>query len=456
MSAYDAAMPLETGGDERPAIRTAGTMARLPAWWPRIGWAVAALSLAFTVDAMIVRQGIDLNQLDLRVYLMGAEHVSDPALYSLGLQHSAIHLPFTYPPFAAIAFLPLSLVSDAAAQVIVSTVNVGCLVALIALSLRMAVPSLDLRRRLMVALVLSYPAFLLNPVNLTNSFGQVNLVLAVLVWVDLGPPLHVRGRAVPQGYLLGVAAAVKLVPLIYVLYLLVTRRVRTAVTGLATFVGCVVLGFAVNPHGSWQYWTRYVDDSSRMGSVFYISNQSLLGALDRLAGRQLPTVPIDVLAAIVAGLGLVLAARVVREDALLALVVVSATGDLVSPITWVHHLVWVVPLLVWMTFAPTRPRLGRLWSFAVFAVLWWSPVFRVPYGNGRELSLDGWQQVLGNAYFFMMVVFLALVAIWVLRRGIGRSPRPRGSPAHGNTAHEVSSSAVIATSASAEAATRNA
>jgi alpha-1,2-mannosyltransferase len=283
----------------------------------------------------------------------------------------------------------------------------------------------------------------------------VNLVLAVLVWADLGRPLHVRGRAVPQGYLVGVAAAVKLVPLIYLLYLLVIRRFRIAITGLATFVGCIVLGFAVNPHGSWLYWTKYVDDSSRMGNVFYISNQSLLGALDRLAGRQLPTVPIDVLAVIVMGFGLVLADRVGREDALLALVVVSATGDVVSPITWVHHLVWVVPLLVWMTFAPTRPRLGRWWALAVFAVLWWSPVFRVPYGNRRELSLNGWQQVLGNAYFFMMVALLLLVALWVKRRGIGRSPRTRGSPAHGNTAHEVNSKAVIATSASAEATARN-
>lgn len=460
MPAYDAAMPLETAGADRPVSRSAGSTcvgaARLPAWWPRVGWVVAALSLAWTADAMIVRQGIQLNQLDLRVYLMGAEHVTDPGLYSLTLHYSIYHLPFTYPPFAAIVFFPLALVSEHTAQVIVSTINLGCLVALIVLAIRMCVPSMDARRRLMVALALSYPAYLLEPVSLTNSFGQVNLVLAVLVWMDLGRPLHVRGRAVSQGYMLGIAAAVKLVPLVYVLYLLVVRRVRLAVTAIATFAGCIFLGFAVNPHGSWQYWTKYVDDSSRIGNVFFISNQSLFGALDRFAGRQLPAAPIDVLAAIIMGLGLLLAARVGREDALLGLVVVSATGDLVSPITWVHHLVWVVPLLVWMIFAPARPRFGRWWSFAVFAVMWWSPVFRVPNGGRRELSLNGWQQVLGNAYFFMMVALLALVAFWVVRRGIGRSPRTHGSPAHGNTAQEVNSSAVIATNASAETTTKNA
>ena len=60
-----------------------------------------------------------------------------------------------------------------------------------------------------------------------------------------------------------------------------------------------------------------------------------------------------------AAAGLLLAAQAHRRSSpLLGVLVCAATCLLVSPISWVHHLVWVVPAILWLAFAPDRPRFG--------------------------------------------------------------------------------------------------
>ena len=51
-------------------------------------------------------------------------------------------------------------------------------------------------------------------------------------------------------------------------------------------------------------------------------------------------------------------ARRRRSDRLGAIVVVQLFGLLLSPISWTHHWVWLLPLMIWLLHGPLRERLG--------------------------------------------------------------------------------------------------
>ena len=402
--------------------------------WDPVLWAVGAVSAAVAVIGA-VHLALGALQIDIAVYLMGAHHLVDGRLYVVGLP-AAPHLPFTYPPFAAVAFGPLALLPGLAAKVVWSLVNVVALFALLLLAIRAARPGLDRRHRVMWSLVLMAPAFLIEPVHLTFTFGQVNIVLAVMVLGDLTGHLRVGGRTLPRGVLVGLAAAVKLVPLIFVPYLFVTRQTRAAWVALATFAACSLGTALTDPRVSWSYWTTYATDAKRVGTVFYISNQSLQAAADRFDHRALATGLVTAASALVVVAGIALAAWAFRVSSnLLGVLVCATTGLVASPITWAHHLVWAVPVLVWLVWAPDRPAGGRLWAVAGAALFWWAPIWTVPNGNDVELSEHGWQLLRGNAYFLASVAFLVGVALmlWTRRRGraaqpVDASPRPAAVP----------------------------
>jgi len=391
-----------------------------------------ALSAAYVLVSA-VNPARHLRQLDIDVYLMGARHLLDGRLYLTGLAQSP-HLPFTYPPFAALVFTPLALLPTGPAQVLWSVVNVLALFALVRLSIRAVRPGIDGREVTLWSFVLMAPAYAMEPVSLTFSFGQVNLVLAALVLWDLTGDVRLgrsSGRPVPRGVLVGVAAAVKLTPLVFIPYLFVTGRARAAWTAVVSFSLCSAVAAVFDPRVSWAYWTRYATDARRIGAAYYISNQSLQAAADRLDHRVVPAGPVDAVALVVLVAGVALAAWAYRASSdLLGILVCAATGLLVSPVTWAHHMVWIVPVLVWLAWAPDRPRSGRAAAAAGAVLFWWAPIWTVPNGADRELSEHCVQLALGNAFFLATVLFLAGTTVLMVSRGRHdrfRAVVPRGT-----------------------------
>ena len=368
----------------------------------------------------------DRTQLDFAVYVLGAHHLIDGQLYHVGLPY-APYLPFTYPPFAALVFGPLVLLPHRIAQLSWAAVNVASLLAIIALSLQAVRPDMNRTRLMLWSVVLLGPACQLDPVRLTLYFGQINLVLCLLLLADLTTTLGCRGRTLPRGVLVGVAAAVKLVPLVFIPYLFVTRQVRAAWMALATFAGIALLAAALDPATSWSYWTKYAFDASRVGNPSFVLNQSLQGTLDRLSHRDVSVVAVDVVGALVLLVGIALARGAWRDSSpFLGILVCATTGLVVSPITWEHHLVWAVPILLWLALAPDRPGGGPLWAAAAAIVLWWAPLQHVPSGGTRELHEHGWTLLAANSFFGLLVAFLVGVAVLlVVRRG---RPRRAGEP----------------------------
>jgi alpha-1,2-mannosyltransferase len=400
---------------EAAPSRPFGSNIRAHKAWIPIVWTVGIASTIAAITEAIL-QATHRLQLDMAVYLMGSRHLVDGHLYLVSLP-APPHLPFTYPPFAALAFLLLTLLSEQGAQWVWSVVSVAALFAMLWLSLRAVYPAQGKSQRVVVALVLMTPALWIEPVHLTLGFGQINIVLAALILGDLTGRVPIGSRTLPRGVLVGIAAAVKLVPLVFVPYLFLTRQTRAGWTALGTFLGCSALAAVVSPGASWSYWTKYATDAQRVGGVFYISNQSLRAVVDRLDHHVVSTGLVTGLAGVALVLGLVLATWAYRTStSFLGLLVCATTGLIVSPITWAHHMVWAVPVLMWLIWAPDRPAGGRMWAGAGAILFWWAPIWSVPSGQNQELAEHGWQLLWGNSFFAATVVFEVGVAVMLWRR----------------------------------------
>jgi alpha-1,2-mannosyltransferase len=381
------------------------------------GWVPALVSSALAV-AYGLYIALRTYEVDLGVYLrLGGKYVFTPHLYSFVLPNTS--LPFTYPPFAALLFAPWqrSFSSVGTVQAIWTMGNVAALVGVLVLSVRLVKPSLDRVATWRLALALSLPALLLNPVLITIGFGQVNLFVTLLVMWDLLSDRRIGKRRLPLGVATGLAAAVKLTPLLFVPYLVVTRRWKGAVTCVLTFAACELVTFVVSPTSSKAYWTKAVFKPSRAGDLSIVDNQNLWGVLDRFTHGVLPDAVMLPLLIVTAAAGLLLAAQAHRRSSpLLGVLICAATCLLVSPISWVHHLVWVVPAILWLAFAPDRPRWGPVLAGATAVLFWSAPVWWVPYKHTSDLHLNVLQLVAGNSFFFAMLLFLGGAAVLVLRR----------------------------------------
>ncbi|MFE0515657.1 glycosyltransferase family 87 protein, partial [Streptomyces sp. NPDC058964] len=132
---------------------------------------------------------------------------------------------FTYPPFAALAMLPMALVGLRTAIACSLLLNLTALAAVLRI---LAGP--DWRRHGWYAWSLAACGLaLFEPLRDTFSFGQVNLVLLALVLADCLLPATGRDRWAGAG--IGLAAAVKLTPALFIGLLLLGRRRRAACLG---------------------------------------------------------------------------------------------------------------------------------------------------------------------------------------------------------------------------------
>lgn len=403
--------PLDGGTTQLSTTET--TLRRLQGWGPAVTSFVLAVAYGLYV-------ALRTYEVDLGVYLrLGGKYIFTSHLYSFVLPNTS--LPFTYPPFAALLFAPWqrAFPNVGLVQAIWTMCNVAALVGVLVLSLRLVKPSLNRTATWKLALALSLPAILLNPVLITIGFGQVNLFITFLVMWDLLSERRVGKRQMPLGVATGLAAAVKLTPLLFVPYLLLTRRWRGALTALLTFGACELLTFVLSPASSRAYWTKAIFKPGRAGDLSIVDNQNLWSVLDRFAHVVLPGSIMLPLLVVTAGAGLVLAAQAHRRSSpLLGVLICAATCLVVSPISWVHHMVWVVPAILWLAVAPDRPRWGP-WIAGAAAVLFWSaPVWWVPYKHTSDLHLGVLQLIAGDSFFFAMILFVLGATILVVRRSV--------------------------------------
>jgi alpha-1,2-mannosyltransferase len=273
---------------------------------------------------------------------------------------------FTYPPFAALSMLPMAFVGLDTAIVGALLLNLAAVVVVLWILL-----GPELRRYGWFGWALAACALaLLEPVRDTFSFGQVNLLLLALVLIDAWLLSTGRGRWAGVG--IGLAAAVKLTPAIFIGLLLIARRWRAAAVATAVAAAATMAAVWAVPGASRFYWAHAVWDTTRVGRLDYVSNQSLQGVLARLAAPDEPSRAAWALAVVV-----VLAVWVWRTQRALragdwrgAFALTGLAACLVSPITWVHHLVWLLPSFVVLVQGRRLRIAGALYVVLCSSVVW--------------------------------------------------------------------------------------
>jgi len=318
-----------------------------------VGAAVAAIAAVGYLAALATHpMNVMLKGFDLQVYLGGARQAlhHSHSLYTWDFEHHP-GIQFTYTPFAALAFAAGLALPFKALMTVVTVVSLFSLVATIWIAFRQL--GWERTSRLGATLLLSGLLLWTEPVQRALYLGQVELALMALVVWDLCQPDRRRWK----GAATGIAAGIKLVPLLFIAYLLLTRRFRQAAVAAGTFVVTVIIGFIVFPNASVTWWLDgNFFQAGRTGFVGGEQNQSLRGIMTRLIGSVNGTVAPWLLVAIVVGLAGLAAAVILdrRGYTFAGLMVAALTALLVSPISWDHHWVWIAPGLALIVDAAVR------------------------------------------------------------------------------------------------------
>ncbi|MBL7256410.1 glycosyltransferase 87 family protein [Paractinoplanes lichenicola] len=319
---------------------------------------------------------------------------------------------FTYPPFAGLVMAPMAFLPF----------GVVVVVAIIATVLTTALLTWwftrDLIRRQQWTVWFAYGiavclAISFEPVRETITFGQVNTLLLTLVAGDLLLGLS-KGRKW-AGVGIGLATAIKLTPGIFIVYLLVTRRWRAAATASGTAAGATLLAAAIFPDESREFWTSALWDTNRVGVLSFLSNQSERGFLARLPIAQVESKIWVVCVLLTLAFW---AWRVAKapDDIMGGLALTGIVGCLISPVTWIHHCVWLLPAIVrcveanrkalgisayvlmtsrltWLWEKRPRPPLeligGNLYVWFSLALLIWTPI-----GTSRSAEVHAEDKIL--------------------------------------------------------------
>ena len=360
------------------------------------------------------------NWADLDVYVRGAQAImSRTPLY----EQPAGVLPFTYSPFAAVLFTPLHLLGTTGARWAFTLGSlVSYLVVVGACSWRLRLPW---RHLALVALA----GTALEPFMRTILLGQVNLYLMAAVVIDC-----LILRTSRRGWLVGLAAGIKVVPGVFVLWFVLQRDWRSARRAGCGFLVTVVVGAVVAPQDSLRYWGGGLFGISHWGPAAVVDgkNQSLVGQLIRVSQNPSPLMVTE-LVLFAAGLALAMTAarRQLRiGDDVAALTAIAIGGLLASPLSWTHHWVWSVPAIMVLV---SRRQWVSAWLFgSVFAA---GPEWGITVQPSQE-SLTLLQQAACSTY---VVAGVALLAMWAFgsHGGAGGSSAP--TPVPDETGSDMSS-----------------
>ncbi len=412
--------------------------------WRRIAWRAfqVASVLLFGYAAWGVLGHLPYR-IDIEVYRMGGQAWLDSRpLYAGDATFSTaigLDLPFTYPPLSAIAFAPFAWMPfEAASVAITATTLVLLLVSTVLVLTRLDVWATSeswarvttepawLRRSWLAMAVVAAAMIYLEPIRANFDFGQINVVVMTLVIADCVP----RRTPWPRGVLVGVAIALKLTPAVFLLYFLLRRDGRAAVTALVSFIVATLLGALLAWRDSWEYWTATISHTDRIGSAALNTNQNIAAALARLELGETAQFALWTTACF-AALGLTVWAvrRVLRssrpdsgEAAPLALVCIALFGLVVSPVSWSHHWVWVLPTLIVIAVLAYRRHSVALAVLGLVgvALMVWTPIDLLP--KHHEATASWWRQLAGGSYVWWALAVIAVAGLTATARGV--SPQP--------------------------------
>ncbi|GAB3138659.1 hypothetical protein GCM10027290_06440 [Micromonospora sonneratiae] len=363
------------------------------------------------------------NFFDLRIYMSAMRWWAEgnPLYDYAQADRVQGELYFTYPPLTALLLRPFA---DLPLGLTIAIFTILTVVAVVVTTKWLLAPVADrhdVSRWLVVGLAVPL-VFAVESTRETITFGQINMLLVVLILADLLFAVPRGSRWAGVG--IGLATALKLFPGIFIVYLLACRRWRAAVAASATAAVATLLAGAVAPGDSWRFWTHELWATDRVGRTDYTGNQSLFGLLSRFSTPDKPHQLLWLaLVAIIAGYGLWRAARAAREgDELAGLTLTGLVGALASPISWTHHVYWFIPAVVVLADAglgtPSTGLNGRgqgrrkpllALAIGVYVCVVYGVVSFYDWGVATERTNSPIEFLLRNVYVLLAVLLLVVL-----------------------------------------------
>lgn len=379
--------------------------------------------------------------LDFSVYWYGGSILNEAGRTPSDLYQGNVdwaggpQLPFTYPPFAALLFGLLARLPQHTALMLFNAGGVVVAAWVAFRGVRYWTAKTDWRTTFRsagnrwAAAVLVLAVLNLGPWRETLAFGQINILLMGMMAADLLARNPRWTRGVPgSGFLVGVAAGIKLTPLVFGLYFLVRRDWRGLLNMGAGFASTVLLGWLVRPAESLQFWLEILPDTSRIGGAGYVDNLSLKGALLHFGVPETSvTLPWLALSLLVVALAAGIIKTASDQGArVVAISTTALTMLLISPVSWSHHWVWVaavLPAFAW-TLRETPHRyhwmrwlMGGVLGISVLVFLFSPKTIGTALGaEDLNIQTPGLWIMASSAGVFCA---LAIMVCWlvVLRRG---------------------------------------
>jgi alpha-1,2-mannosyltransferase len=315
-------------------------------------------------------------------------------------------LAFTYPPIAAVLFAAFSFMPVKVGTVLVFALSSAAFIGSAWIFARYGVP------RPMPRLLFPFAvgaALVLEPILINFHMGQVNTILILLITADCLVPW----KRWPRGILLGVAAAIKLTPLVFLLFFFVRRDWRALITAVASFTAVCLAGFVAAPRDSTEYWLHTLRSSARIGTLTDSWNQSINGVLLRLdvVHERRIWAAAALVMIVLATVALWRTRR--KEDIGQAVLLTAALQVLISPVSWSHHWDWAGLFLIWCVSRSWHRRsvIEDLIFAGVVAAFWIGPHWAVPYHERVELHWTWWQRVIGEGYVLLAILFIVASAL---------------------------------------------
>ncbi len=399
-----------------PGLERVSVTALLPRQrrWPLlVATAICTVAAAaYLADILLHRPGQMLDWYDLNVYNHGGL-IARNTPHRLYTWHLRPGIKFTYTPFAALLFAACSLLSWAALRWLMTVTSLAAIGVTIWLTL--GALGWGGRRRVTALAAVAAVSLWVEPVQRALHLGQIEPLLLVLVVWDICQPDRRRWKGIG----IGVAAGIKLTPLVFIPYLFLTGKRRQALVVTGAFAATVAIGFVFLPYASVKYWlTGYFMHASNVGDVKSLLNQSVLGLVARSIHSVRHATPLWlVLSAVIVVLGLGAAAVLDRAGRTVAgWLTCELTSLLIFPISWDHHWIWVVPALVLFADTALRARGAARWAWwalaAAVAALFgaWG---RIPVGEVYPLP-GGLEPISANLFVLAGLGLLAVAigAAW--------------------------------------------
>jgi hypothetical protein len=289
--------------------------------------------------------------------------------------------PVAYPPFAAVVMAPMYAASSpAAVYLAVAAIALGVAVWAVRRALmREGIGGVTATLFPLTLVLMSFPI-----VRLVN---QGNIELVLWIFAAAGCLAYVREKDDLAAVLWGLAAAMKLYPIVLLILLVPRRRYRAIAVGLATFVGTTVLSLAwLGPtiEVAWRGSLRNVFGYQGLRAGEWslrelVANHSafeVVKVVATIGGVSPAKLTLPYYACGAAVLGLAFFGRLWKMPVANQLLAVSVFMVLLPPISYYHALVHLyAPLLMLMFLAIRAERAGVRVQGLELTVMLFVPLF---------------------------------------------------------------------------------